>query len=387
MSAIELSVVIPCLNEERTIGVCVKKCLDVFHDHKIQGEVVVVDNGSTDRSAEIARQAKARVIAHDIRGYGAALMRGITEAKGNYLLMADADNTYDFYDIPKFVGLLKSGADLVMGSRLRGKISPKAMPWLHRWVGTPVLTAILNLFFGSKISDVNCGMRGFTRATITRLNLKCRGMEFASEMVVKAAQRRMNIKETPINYYPGLPGRTPNLHTFRDGWRHLRFMLMMGPKYLFMLPGALLFVFGLLFSGWLLLTERAMIFNIPLGLSTAIFANALALTGLQVVFFGVYAIIFNTSTGLQEEDSVSRWAKKYFNLEAWLLAGSVILFGGLISGAVTAGLLYQVSGHMSEISIPVTKLAIISIFLFLLGIQIVFSSFYLSLFNLNKTLE
>jgi glycosyltransferase involved in cell wall biosynthesis len=375
------------LNEERTIGVCVKKCMETFAKHKIKGEVIVVDNGSTDRSAEVAKKENARVFAHDIRGYGAALMRGINEAKGNYMLMADADNTYDFYDIPKFVDLLNGGADLVMGSRLRGKIAPKAMPWLHRWVGTPVLTAILNLFFGSHISDVNCGMRGFTRATVDRLNLKCRGMEFASEMVVKAAQRKMNIQETPINYYAGLPGRRPNLHTFRDGWRHLRFMLMLGPKYLYMLPGSVMFFAGLLLSGWLLITEHASILHVPLGLSTAIFANALALSGLQIVFFGVYAIMFNTSTGLQEDDTISRWARKYFNLEGWLLAGTLILLSGVISGTVTAGLLYQVAARVTEISIPITKLAIISIFLFLLGIQIIFSSFYLSLFNLNKTLE
>jgi len=387
MSVPVMSVVIPCLNEEKTIGDCVKSASETLAAMKVPGEVVVVDNGSTDRSAELARAAGGRVIAHSVRGYGSALKRGIAEARGKYLVMADADKTYDFRELPKFYQLLESGADLVMGSRLRGKIERNAMPWLHRWVGTPVLTTLLNLFFGSRISDTNCGMRAFTKTAIEKLSLKCNGMEFASEMVVKAAQRKLVIKETPINYYAANPDRVPNLHTFRDGWRHLRFMLVLCPKYLFLVPGLVLLLPGLALSGLLLFAKSLSIFNIPLGLSAAIFANALVFMGLQIMLFGVYAITFNISQGLTEEDRISRLVKRYFTLELGLATGSVILLAGMVTGAFTIGLLWQASTAMTAISVPATKMAAISIFLVLLGIQIVFSSFYLSLFNLTKTLE
>jgi len=194
---IELSVVMPCLNEAETIEGCIAKAFHSFAEIGISGEVVVVDNGSTDDSVKIAENAGARVIAEDVRGYGSALKRGIREARGKYIIMGDADNTYDFSKIKEFVKLLREGTDLVMGSRLRGDVHPKAMPWLHRWVGTPVLTKIINLFFNIKISDVNCGLRGFKKEAIEKLGLRCNGMEFASEMVAKAGQKRLNIKEIP----------------------------------------------------------------------------------------------------------------------------------------------------------------------------------------------
>jgi glycosyltransferase involved in cell wall biosynthesis len=370
-----LSVIIPCLNEEKSIAACVTKARHAMEKMKVAGEVLVVDNGSKDRSAELAEKAGARVVPHTVRGYGSALKRGIAEARGRYLIMADADNTYDFGEIPKFHRLLEEGADLVMGSRLRGKIERRAMPWLHRWVGTPVLTLILDLFFNARITDANCGMRGFTKTAMERLKLKCNGMEFASEMVVKAAQKRMNIKETPINYYAADPDRVPNLHTFRDGWRHLRFM-----------PGLVLLLVGLGLSAALLL-KTVIVFHVPLGLSAAMFANALVFMGLQVILFGVYAIIFNTSQGLMEEDRISRLVKKYFSLETGLVFGGLVLLAGLLLGGMTIGMLWQASTSMSQVDIPVTKLSVISIFMVLLGIQIIFSSFYLSLFNLTKTLQ
>jgi glycosyltransferase involved in cell wall biosynthesis len=231
MSLVETSVIIPCLNEERTVGTCVRKCHEAFRCHAINGEVVVVDNGSADDTARIAGEADARVVSHEIRGYGSALMRGITESRGNFIIMADGDNTYDFSDIPAFIRLLKDGADLVMGSRFRGTIEPGAMPWLHRYVGTPFLTAVLNLLYRTRISDINCGMRAFTKKTATALSLTCPGMEFAAEMLMKASALRLRIEEIPLHYCASIPERKPHVRTFRDGWRHLRFMLVSFPGY------------------------------------------------------------------------------------------------------------------------------------------------------------
>jgi len=384
---IELSVVMPCLNEEGTIADCIQKAFNAFEQMQISGEVVVVDNGSTDSSVEIARNAGARVVIESVRGYGQALKRGFEEAYGKYIIMGDADSTYDFSEIKKFVRLLREGTDLVMGSRLRGKIYPKAMPWLHRWVGTPVLTKIINLFFDVKISDVNCGLRGFKKESLRRLELKCRGMEFASEMVAKAGQKKLNIKETPISYYPTPPGRTPSLRTFADGWRHLRFMLMFSPRYLFLLPGLTIFVFGLLFTTILFFKKNIIVFNIPLGLSTAIFANACLLMGVQVMLFGVYAIILNSSRGLVERDRVSDFFEKNFTLERGLVIGAVILGVGIIMGITTIVLIFKLAGDFSKIHVSLTKLATVSIFIVLLGIQMIFSSFYISLFSTTKTLK
>lgn len=381
-----VSVVIPCLDEERTIAACVASATAAIARLHATGEVIVVDNGSTDRSAELAAAAGARVVGHEVKGYGSALKRGIAEARGRYIIMGDADQTYDFGALPDFVQLLQQGADLVMGSRLRGTIEGGAMPWLHRWVGTPFLTAVLNLLFKTRISDANCGLRGFSAAAIRTLNLRCNGMEFASEMVVKAAQKRLVIRETPINYFVALPGRVPNLHTFRDGWRHLRFMLMLAPKYVFLFPGLIMSGLGFGFSA-LFLLEDVSISHVPLGLSATMFVNALSFMGIQIALFGVYAIAFSTSQGFAEEDWISRSIKKYFRLEWGLAIGTSILLCSVILGSFTIHRLIEISKPLAQVSIPVTKLAAFCIFLFLLGLQIVFSSFYLSLFDLTKTLE
>jgi len=221
----EFSVIIPCLNEEKTISVCVKKALEVFRETKIPAEVIVVDNGSIDKSPQIAQDAGARVIIHKIKGYGNALKRGVKEAQGKFIIMGDGDNTYDFSDIKEFIRLLQEGADFVIGNRFNGKIHRRAMPKLHRWVGTPFITWLINIAFHAGISDVNCGLRGFKKESIEKLNLECAGMEFASEMIIKAARKKLVINETPVNYYPSSPDRISHLNSFKDGWRHLRFIL------------------------------------------------------------------------------------------------------------------------------------------------------------------
>ena len=221
----ETSVIIPCLNEAPTVAVCVEKALRAIRTAATQGEVIVIDNGSTDGSRELAQEAGARVVHESVKGYGSAIRRGIREARGTYVIMADADDTYDFLQIGKFIDLLREGADLVMGNRFGGKIHPNAMPHMHRWFGTPVLTFILRLLFKALISDVNCGMRGFRKDAIDGLDLRSDGMELASEMMIKASMMKLMIRETPVDLHANPPNRSPHLRSLRDGWRHLRLML------------------------------------------------------------------------------------------------------------------------------------------------------------------
>lgn len=225
----DLTIVMPCLNEEKAVATCIKKAIDSFQRLGLRGEVVLVDNGSTDNSVEIARSSGARVVLEPQRGYGNALRRGISQASGNLIIMGDADDSYDFSDIEPFVIALKEGADFVIGTRLRGRIEKGAMPFLHRYVGTPFLTFISNLLFGLKLSDNNCGMRAFAKDTYERMHLVTSGMEFATEMIIKASQARLAVREVPIKYYKTKRGRRPHLRSFSDGWRHLRFMLLFSP--------------------------------------------------------------------------------------------------------------------------------------------------------------
>ena len=242
---LQVSVILPCLNEAETMETCVTKALVTLQSLGLRGEVVVIDNGSTDGSAEIAERSGARVVHETRRGYGSALMRGAEEARAPFIIMADADDSYDLTDLGRFVQGLAAGNDLVMGSRIRGSIEPGAMPWLHRWVGNPILTGLLNLLFGAGVSDAHCGMRAFTKDAYRRMQLQTTGMEFASEMVIKAALGNLRITEFPITLRPDGRSRPPHLRSFRDGWRHLRFMLLFSPTYLFVLPGLLCIALGL----------------------------------------------------------------------------------------------------------------------------------------------
>ena len=240
---IEVSVVMPCLNEEETIGACIEKAQNTLNELGIQGEIVIADNGSTDTSVEIAERLGARVVHQPLQGYGAAYLAGIAAAAGQYIIMGDSDDTYDFTDLERFITPLRNGYDFVIGNRLKGKILRGAMPPLHRYIGNPVLTGILNLLFRSGISDAHCGMRSFTQEAYQQMELRTTGMEFASEMIIKAIKADLKIEEIPITYYPR-EGES-KLNSFRDGWRHLRFMLMLSPTYLFLIPGILLFLLGL----------------------------------------------------------------------------------------------------------------------------------------------
>jgi glycosyltransferase involved in cell wall biosynthesis len=383
---VELTVLMPCLNEARTLATCIGKARRFLDEHGIAGEVLIVDNGSTDDSVRIATENGARVVSHAVKGYGSALRRGIQEARGRFVIMGDADDTYDFSNLGEFVRLLRSGHDLVMGSRLRGNIEKNAMPWLHQYVGTPALTGVMNLFYRAHISDTNCGLRGFRKEAIDGLNLRCRGMEFASEMVIRAAQEGLTIAETPISYAAPAVERTPHLRTFRDGWRHLRFMLMLSPTWLFVYPGLALMLVGGALTSWLWLRPVA-ILGIPLGLSVALFAGALMFVGLEVALSGIFGLLLYARGGqVQRTNGLTRFLLRVYTLERGLLVGVTILGAGLAMGLATIGLLMKVAAP-GTISIPVTRLSIVSVFVALLGVQIISFSFFLSLADLNKTLE
>ena len=309
---IEVSVVMPCLNEEATIGACIKKAQDSLKTLDIPGEVIVADNGSTDASIEIAEELGARVVHQPVRGYGAAYLAGIAAARGKYLVIGDSDDTYDFARIEMFLKPLREGAELVMGSRFSGKVLPGAMPKLHQYLGNPVLTGILNLLFRAGVSDAHCGMRAFTRDAYEKMKLQTTGMEFASEMVINATKANLKITEVPITYYPR-KGES-KLNSFRDGWRHLRFMLMLSPTYLFLIPGALLFLMGLigtlaLLPGPLEIGDRAYDVHVM------ILVSLLCLLGYQLFLLGFSAKSLSRNRGFTTSDTLIRFVSRYFTLE------------------------------------------------------------------------
>ena len=271
--AIDVSVVIPCLNEANSLAICVDKAINAFRATGLAGEVIVADNGSTDGSIQIAEEHGARVIRVAERGYGAALRAGITGARGKYIIMGDADDSYDFTEVPRFVQKLREGFDLVMGNRFRGGIKPGAMPPLHKYFGNPGLTALLNTMFHANIGDSYCGMRGFTREHYDRLDVRSTGMEFALEMIIKSAQIGARITEIPVVLWPDKRGRPPHLRSFRDGWRSLRFMLLYAPNWLFLLPGSSLLMLGFFLVFWLLPGQRQITQKVVLDVHTMIFLS------------------------------------------------------------------------------------------------------------------
>ena len=300
----EVSVVMPCLNEADTLETCIDKAQRTLQAHGIQGEIIVADNGSTDGSREIAVRKKARLVPVAAKGYGNALMGGIAAAHGKFIIMADADDSYDFREIPSFVKELRQGCDLVQGCRLPaggGKVLPGAMPFLHRWWGNPMFSAMVRRMFQAPVHDVYCGMRGFTRELYQRLNLRCTGMEFAVEMIIKASLGGEKIAETPITLHPdGRKAHAPHLKTFRDGWRTLRFLLMYSPRWLFLFPGLLLVLLGLL--GYGLAMPGVKVLGVGFDAHTLLFASLAVLLGYQSVLFGVFAKTFAVSEGLLPPD-------------------------------------------------------------------------------------
>jgi glycosyltransferase involved in cell wall biosynthesis len=370
----KLSVVIPCLNEAENIEECVRRALAAIEGGGFTGEVVVADNNSTDGSGELAERAGARVV-HEARpGYGSAYLAGFAAARGEYIVMADADLTYDFAEIPRFVEELDKGAQLVMGDRM-DNIHPGAMPWLHRYVGNPVLTGILNVFFRTGVSDAHCGMRGFRRDILPVLDLRTTGMEFASEMVIRASKEKLRIAEFPIEYHPR--GGESKLSSFRDGWRHLRFLLVHSPTYLFMLPGAILLALGALIAATVL--TQIDIFGRQWDTHTMVGGALLMIVGTQIVALGLCAHAYGTYF-MGEKDPWFDRMRARFRLEHGLMLGGAILAAGFIAALVIAiKWIDRGFGELSEV-----RLAVLAATLIIVGLQIFFSSFLLSILGLRR---
>jgi glycosyltransferase involved in cell wall biosynthesis len=369
-----VSVVIPCLNEAENIERCVDEARSVLARHGIAGEVIVVDNASEDGSAQLAAAAGARVVHEARRGYGSAYLAGFAAAQGEYIVMADADLTYDFNEIPRFVSELETGAELVMGDRM-DNIHPGAMPWLHRYVGNPVLTGILNLFFRTGVHDAHCGMRAVRRDVLPRLDLRSTGMEFASEMVIRAAKEDLVIRQFPIEYHPRR-GES-KLSSFRDGWRHLRFLLVHSPTYLFVIPGAVMAGLGALVALTVLLQIDVLGRNWDL--HTMIVGALLMIVGTQVLAMGLCAHAYGTYF-LGDKDPWFDRMRARFRLEHGLLLGGAILLAGVALGGVIVGIwIHRGFGQLSE-----ERLAVLAATLMIVGIQIFFSSFLLSILGLRR---
>jgi len=369
-----VSVVIPCLNEAGNIEACVALAQAGLEAGGIRGEVIVADNASEDGSAELAERAGATVVREHNRGYGSAYMAGFAAARGRYIVMIDADLTYDFKEIPRFVRELEEGADFVVGDRM-DNIQPGAMPWLHRYVGNPVLTRVLNLFYRTGVKDAHCGMRGLRRDVLPRLDLRSTGMEFASEMVIRASKENLEIRQFPIEYHPR--AGVSKLSSFRDGWRHLRFLLVHSPTHLFVIPGTLMAVVGTLISLTVLL--QLSVFGRAWDLHTMVAGALLMIVGTQVVGLGLCAHAYGTYFMAERDPWFDRMRARY-RLEHGLMIGGALILGGLGIAAVIVGIWVDRGfGALSE-----ERLALLAATLFIVGIQIFFSSFLLSILGLRR---
>ena len=379
----ELTVVMPCLNEAETVATCVRKAIGFLTESGISGEVLVADNGSTDGSQALAEQAGARVVPISDKGYGNALMGGIVAARGTYVIMGDADDSYDFTNLMPFVEQLRQGADLVMGNRFRGGIAPGAMPPLHKYLGNPVLSFVGRLFFGSKIGDFHCGLRGFNRDSVLALHLQATGMEFASEMVVKATLAGQRVTEVPTTLGKDGRSRPPHLRSWRDGWRHLRFLLLFSPRWLFFLPGLALLTAGLVI-GAIVVPHPFTVGAVTFDVDTLVAASAMVVIGFQAVLFWLFTQVYAGSEGfLPEEPKVTRLLEK-LSLERGLMLGAAIGLAGL-AGLITS-LLYWNGQKFSHLNYEHSlRLMIPSVTALIVSCQVILGTFFLSILGIKHT--
>jgi glycosyltransferase involved in cell wall biosynthesis len=382
---LELSVVIPCLNEADTLASCIQKARQALNEHHVASEILVADNGSTDSSRIIAEREQARVISVEERGYGSALMGGIAAAHGRFIIMGDADQSYDFSEIPKILQKLREGYDLVQGCRLPaggGSIRPGAMPFLHRWVGNPLFSFLARKWFHTSINDVYCGLRGFSKAMYERLDQRCTGMEFATEMIIKAALRHEKVAEVPITLYPdNRSSHAPHLKTFRDGWRTFRYFLMCTPRRLFLIPGGTFIAFGLM--GYALAMPGLRIGHAFLDAHTLLFSSLAILCGYQCILFAIFAKTFAVMEGFLPPDRKLERFFEVVNLERGLIVAALAILAG---GALLLAAVYQWwltgFGHLNYAR--TMRLVVPGATLVALGFQTVFSSFFVSILGMRR---
>jgi glycosyltransferase involved in cell wall biosynthesis len=371
----------PCLNEARTLAVCIDKARQALLTLDTSWEIIVADNGSTDGSQKIAEDHGARVVAVSERGYGNAFRGGIEAARGRYLILGDSDDSYDFGELPPFVEQMRAGHDLVMGSRFQGQIMDGAMPWSHRYIGNPILTRILNIFFRTGVSDAHCGLRAISRKGWDRLGLRTGGMEFASEMVIRAAQEQLAIAEVPVTLHKDGRDRPPHLHTFSDGWRHLRFMLMFSPSWLFLMPAL---VMGLIGLPLLILVPFYDItfFGHVLSIHFSLLGSTLVMVAFQLLQLGVFAKLVFVADGIGE-DRLGRWALERFRVGATIVLGLVIL---LIGAGIDLEFFFGwVRSHYGPVDVHTTSLIVMASMLSVIGLQLVFAAFFLGILRASRT--
>jgi glycosyltransferase involved in cell wall biosynthesis len=379
--SIELTILMPCLNEEETLAACIDEAHGFLARANIDGEVLISDNGSTDDSIRIAEQHKARVVQVPVKGYGAALMHGIRAARGKYVIMGDSDGSYDFSRLEPYIERLRAGNDLVMGNRFLGSIEHGAMPFLHRYLGNPVLSFLGRLFFKIPVGDFHCGLRGFRRDRLLALGLRARGMEFASEMVVRAALSGLVIGEVPTTLSPDGRSRRPHLRTWRDGWRHLKFLLMLSPRWLFLYPGVLLFCVGLVAKAAILIGPVAL-GRVVLDIHTMLFAGGAMIIGLQMIIFSVFVKTAAATHGVLPSGSNFRRFASRFSLEKGIVLGAVVALCGFILAAYSLWI-WVSTGFSALEPRDVMRIAIPSLTLSVIGIELILSSFVLSFLMWN----
>jgi len=379
---LELTILLPCLNEAETLETCIRKAQGFLETNHIRGEILVSDNGSQDGSQDIARRCGARVVDAPKRGYGAAMIHGSFAARGKYIIMGDSDDSYDFSNLMPFLQKLRDEHDLVMGNRLAGGIKPGAMPWMNRWVGTPVLSALGRLFFHCPVGDFNCGLRGYSAEAFRQMDLRTIGMEFASEMVVKATLLKLQIAEVPTTLSPDGRSRPPHLRPWRDGWRHLRFMLLYSPRWLFLYPGCLLMAIGLTVALLLLPHPRAL-GGVTFDIHTLFFAAMLVLVGFQAILFAVFSKTFAITERLLPRDPKMDRLLRYLQLESGLLVGIALIAYG-IGGAIYGVKAWEMHGFGPLLPTRVMRTIIPAGTSLVLGCEVILSSFFLSVLGMGR---
>ncbi len=377
----ELSIIMPCLNEAETLGLCIAKAQEFLKGSCVAGEIVVGDNGSTDGSQEIARGLGAIVVEVPLRGYGAAICGAVECARGKYCIMGDSDGSYDFSKLEAFVDALRAGADLVMGNRFLGGVLPGAMPWKNRYIGNPVLSGIGRLFFRGETGDFHCGLRGFSKDAFERMDLRTTGMEFASEMVIKATLMKMKVVEVPTTLSPDGRSRPPHLRPYRDGWRHLRFMMLFSPDWLFLYPGLALMVIGLALGG-VLFFEPILVGGIRLSIDTMIYCATMIEIGFQAVLFTVLSRTFAAQEGLFPTSRLAAVFRDWLTFERGAVAGGGLLVLGIYL-LVRAISIWSAAGFGALNADAFTRVVISSSLLISLGLELAFSSCLLSMIQLN----